>query len=279
MPSKAERLLDQASAAFAARRFDETIALCQRALASNSDNSQAHKLWAYASLPGDNYVAVLERIHRHLRPRTYVEIGVHTGTSFALAQPGTRAVGIDPQPQLRHPVVPPSRVFSKTSDAFFAEHDLSAELGQQPVDLAFLDGMHEFSFTLRDFINIERYCGPASTILVHDCFPLDARTASPYRSTAFWSGDVWKLIPCLKKWRPELSIHTIATAPTGLAVIRGLDPDSTVLRDRLQPICEEFSALPYASLQDDKKGTLNLVQNEWARLQALLPSPLMVSPP
>src|SRR5256885_12302956 len=47
----------------------------------------------------------------------------------------------------------------------FAEHDLSKELGGRPVDLAFIDGMHLFEFALRDFVNLERYCAPGSTIL------------------------------------------------------------------------------------------------------------------
>ena len=43
----------------------------------------------------------------HPRPaaaRTYVEIGVNRGNSLTLALPGTRVVGIDPEPRLRHPI-------------------------------------------------------------------------------------------------------------------------------------------------------------------------------
>jgi hypothetical protein len=165
-------------------------------------------------------------------------------------------------------------VFIKTSDAFFAEHDVIRELGGRPIDLAFLDGMHRFAFALRDFINIERYCTPRSTCLLHDCYPLDAQTAAVERTTTFWSGDVWKLILCLKTYRPDLAIHTVATAPTGLAVIRGLDPGSTILRDQLDRICQECAALPYAVLHDDKRRMLNLVANDWPTVQALLDEPV-----
>ena len=135
--------------------------------------------------------------------------------------------------------------------------------------------MHLFGFALRDFVNIERYCGRRSICLVHDCFPLDERTAGLDRATRFWSGDVWKLILCLKKYRPDLEVHTIAAAPTGLAVIRGLDPGSTILRDRMDRICEEFADLPYSVLRDDKNRKLNLVRNDWPTVRALLGSPLV----
>src|SRR5450432_2346085 len=113
------QLLDQA-AALAASRWGETVELCRRVLASDANNLQAHILWASASLPGDFYLTFLDRIHRHLQPRTYVEIGVETGRSLALAQPGTTGIGIDPKPQLTHRLPASTRVFAKTSDAFFA---------------------------------------------------------------------------------------------------------------------------------------------------------------
>jgi Methyltransferase domain len=268
-------LLDQAASALTARRCDEAIALCRRALAIDKDNFRAHTLWCTASLPGDGYMTILDRIHYHLQPLTYVEIGVETGRTLALAQPGTTSIGIDPQPRLAHPIPDLGRVFVETSDAFFAQHDLSSELGGRPVDLAFLDGMHRFDFALRDFVNIERYCTPQSTCLVHDCLPLDENTSGPNRRTRFWTGDVWKLILCLKKHRPDLEVHTVATAPTGLAIIRGLDPGSTVLRDRMDRIREEFEDLPYSVLHDDRNGKLNVVRNDWPTVRALLGSPLV----
>src|SRR5258706_5348979 len=62
-------------------------------------------------------------------------------------------------------------------------------------------------------------------------------TAARERVDAFWSGDVWKLVPCLKKYRPDLSIHTIASAPTGLPVIRNLDPASRSEERRVGKEC------------------------------------------
>ena len=49
---------------------------------------------------GFPYFDLLDRIHQHVLPRTYVEIGVSTGRSLTLALPGTMSVGIDPDPRL-----------------------------------------------------------------------------------------------------------------------------------------------------------------------------------
>ncbi len=221
---------------------------------------------------GEDYFAIIERLHGCLNPRTYVEIGVERGLSLRLARPHTLAVGVDPQPVLTYECPPNVKVFAETSDGFFAHHDVRAELGGLPVDLALIDGMHHFEYALRDFINLEPLCEPSSTILIHDCYPRDRLTAERERVTAFWSGDVWRLIVLLKKYRPDLSIHTIATPPTGLGVVRRLDPTSRVLRDNLGSICAEFLALDYAYLDDDTAAKLNAFPNDWAKIEALVTS-------
>jgi hypothetical protein len=118
---------------------------------------------------GTDYYEVLARIQSFLKPRTYVEIGLRNGASFALAKTAVASIGIDPAPDLKTALPPGARVFKKTSDAFFAQHNLAEELGHDTLDLAFIDGMHLFEFALRDFANLEKCCGPASTMLVHDC--------------------------------------------------------------------------------------------------------------
>ena len=153
-----------------------------------------------------DYVTLLRLVHAHLRPRTYVEIGVAGGRSLARAQPGTLCIGIDPEPNVRRKLPPLARLFEVTSDEFFADHDVTSLLQDYPIDLAFIDGMHLFEYALRDFINLEKACGEESVIVVHDCNPPNARVAARKRETGFWTGDVWKLIPCLKEHRPDLEV-------------------------------------------------------------------------
>jgi len=86
--------------------------------------------------------------------------------------------------------------------------------------------MHLFECALRDLRNLEHFCSEQSVVLVQDCYPANATIASRMRRDPrdAWAGDVWKLIICLKEYRPELHVSTIAVAPTGLGAIRGLDP-------------------------------------------------------
>lgn len=115
---------------------------------------------------------------------------------------------------------PKARLFEETNDDFFAAHDLKRLFGR-PVDFAFLDGMHEFPFLLRDFINTERNCRAGSIIVLHDCLPGDAHmerlleVADPVSSTAwvetlqpfdFWARATLKF---------SARFSTTPTAPTG----------------------------------------------------------------
>jgi len=98
-----------------------------------------------------NYYDVLGRIHSELLPRTYVEVGVRHGESMRLASPGTRAVGIDPVPDLRYDLSHVDlTVATCTSDDYFGDADrLIADLETTSFDFAFIDGMHQFEFVLR----------------------------------------------------------------------------------------------------------------------------------
>lgn len=264
-----------AAAAAAARQSGDTDRAawhCERALRIDPRLEAVHDMLEKLFLHGEEYVALLARIQQHLRPRTYVEIGIETGMSVRLALPHTRVLGVDPEPRISAPLPANVRVYAETSDAFFSRVDVRAELGGLPVDLAFIDGMHHFEFALRDFMHLEPLCSPRSTILVHDCFPHDRRTAQRERQVAFWTGDVWRLIVLLKRHRPDLSIHTVATPPSGLAIVRNLDPGSTLIADNFDRLCAELMALDYGYLEKGRAAKLNLFPNDWRQVASLLPA-------
>jgi Methyltransferase domain len=218
----------------------------------------------------NSYREALDFVHTTLAPRRYVETGVSQGGSMQLVLPGTRAVGIDPEPKVNRPIPRSASIYPMPSDEFFERHDLSRLLGG-PVDLAFIDGMHLFEFALRDLINIERHCSAESVVLVHDCYPLDEVTAARERTTRRWSGDIWKLVLCLREYRPELRLATLDVAPTGLGVITGADPGSRVLSERYDEICERYVPLAYGVLDTGKPEALARVPGDAGTLAELLP--------
>ena len=246
---------------------------CEEAIAASGDRDPGRDimhLLAALRMPGANSRDLLAAIHNWLRPKTYVEIGVETGSSLALAPPGALMIGVDPRPIISRPLPPTVTIYAETSDEFFERRDVRALLGGLAIDIALIDGMHLFEFVLRDFMHLERYCTPGSTILIDDVCPLNRRSAERERTTNFWTGDVWRIIPALKKYRPGLQIHTIGAAPTGLGVVRGLDPQSRVLAEHYDAIVSEFRALDYSAIDADRSGVLNLFPNDWERIKEIL---------
>jgi len=78
------------------------------------------------------------------------------------------------------------------------------------------------------------------------------------------------LILILRKYRPDLRVHTIAAAPTGLGLVRGLNPQSRVLDEKFDEIVSEYLALDYSALDADKPGMLALYPNDWEKIKTLL---------
>ena len=233
---------------------------------------------ARASLPGDDYIEVLAALHASLRPRFYLEIGVSEGASLCLARPPTVAAGIDPCPRrLCHALGAETAIFAETSDAFFAAYDVRPQFAGRRVDLAFLDGLHSFEQTLRDFMNVERRAAPGALVMVHDCLPSDAAAATRDTRGSFWAGDVWKLIPILATWRPDLELTPVGACPTGLLAIRNLDPASGVLARAYDEIVAAFLAAPFERFVREWRPRLAIVRSDAAavarRLSAAAPTP------
>jgi hypothetical protein len=194
-------------------------------------------------LPGPAYYLVLRWIHQILGPANYVEIGVHEGVSLRQAMPDTPCIGVDPSPDIEGEI-PNATIYELTSDEFFARYDLRTLL-EGPVELAFIDGLHLFEQVLRDFVNVERHSGVGTVVLLHDCLPLDEVTASRERTTYFHSGDVWKAVLALRRRRPDLEMVTVRTAPTGLALVRGLDGGNRRLEEELPEIVDRYRDLDF----------------------------------
>jgi hypothetical protein len=209
----------------------------------------------YPEHQGAPYLSVLGQLHKALRPRSYLEIGTQYGEALALAQ--CVSLAIDPHLLLREAAIrgkPEQFLFRMTSDTFFARHDPMRFLGGAAV-FAFLDGpLLHFERILRDFMNLERFCSPHAMILVHDVVPLDIymacrdqlddfRRSRSIRPT-WWTGDVWKIVGVLQKYRPDLVIDILDATPSGLMLIQGVDAASTVLSEQYDQIVQEVTDWP-----------------------------------
>lgn len=203
-----------------------------------------------SDLAGVNYLNTLAALHQLLQPETYLEIGVSTGASLALA--GCAAIAVDPAMRISSNVIggkPTCHFFQMTSDRFFRHHSPTAILGQ-PVDLAFLDGLHYWEVLLRDIINTERHCRAGSVIALHDCVPTNVYIAERRNDydrrkkltprPGDWAGDVWKVMLVLRRFRPDLTLHVLDAPPTGLVLLTGLDPESRTLEKNYFAIMEEY---------------------------------------
>lgn len=222
---------------------------------------------------GIEYSEVLDRIHQSLLPDSYLEIGVQHGYTLRLALPCTKTIGVDPAPVLLAALGANVQVHTMTSDDFFDHGHAQQALGSQAVDFAFIDGLHLFEFALRDFCNIEQRSHADTVIVLDDCLPRNSAEASRERSTVAWAGDVWRVLECLTQERPDLDITVIRAAPTGLALIRNLDPGSRSLDPRDQTLLDRYLNCSFDTFLSTTLPRLSVIDSEWSLIEPLLPAP------
>jgi capsular polysaccharide biosynthesis protein len=225
--------------------------------------------WSAPDLDGEDYRLVLECFHRTFKPESYLEVGVADGATLDMAK--CLSIGVDPNFAIDRPVLkdkPACCFFQMTSDSFFHRFNPSEILGR-PVDMAFIDGMHLFECTLRDFINIERHCKSNSVVFIHDCLPADEyvgrreiddltlkeRSSHP----EWWTGDVWKLLEIILRYRTDLRVVVFNAHPTGLAAVTHLNPSSTLLADGYFDFVAEYKDRTLAEHGDAFYRSLRIV--------------------
>lgn len=177
-----------------------------------------------------NYLRALALFHLGLTPETYVEIGCRKGIS--LAQARCPSIAIDPDFEITAALGAPTRLFRETSDRFFADRSLRELLGG-PVDFAFIDGMHQAEFVLRDLLNLEAAAQRNSVIVIDDVLPEQIEWTTRERQTQAWTGDVYKIVPFLRKHRPDLQVEVFDIKMKGLAVVTKFDPGNRSVQARL----------------------------------------------
>lgn len=192
---------------------------------------------------GLDYVQFLAQLHQSKLFDWYFEIGTRHGDSLMHCR--SKSISVDPFYKIKTKhligVKPELYFFQTTSDVFFEGGFLKRN--KIKLSFSFLDGMHLFEYLLRDFINAEAASNAKGVIAMHDCCPANAdmeqRDLNAVRGKS-WTGDVWKLVPILKKYRPDLTVTVLDCSPTGLVLVNNLDPKNTILRDKYDAIIKEF---------------------------------------
>ncbi|MCX7288045.1 MAG: hypothetical protein NTW20_10945 [Rhodobacterales bacterium] len=196
----------------------------------------------FRAAAGMPYGLFFQELHARVAFDWYMEIGCRSGRIFALA-PG-KTIAVDPFFQVERNVIgakPALHIFQQTSDDFFGEGFL--QRNGIRLSVSFLDGLHLVEYLLRDFMNTEAQSRPEGVILMHDCSPYDHEmTVRDYTGMdgKAWTGDVWKLLPILQDYRPDLKVQVFDCATTGLVAVTNLDPANRVLHDRYDEIVQRF---------------------------------------
>jgi hypothetical protein len=161
----------------------------------------------------------------------YLEVGVSEGATFNHVQAG-RKVAVDPNftfdVEAARSSQPQSVFHEVTSDAYFG-----TIIGEDDrFDVIFLDGLHTFEQTLRDFANAIERLSPNGVILIDDVIPESHFAAigdvEVFRNmrrlglatTASWMGDVYRLVFFVQTFFQHYTYRTIADNHGQLVVWR-----------------------------------------------------------
>lgn len=219
-------------------------------------------------MPGLDRVKLVQMVINKLSAKTYLEIGVDQGRLYEIVH-GPLKIGVDPvlpAPKVAKLLDEKNLYVQKTSDDFFRE-DAPKILGNRKIDVAFIDGLHEYKQVLKDIENTLHYLSDNGVIILHDCNPWSRAAAIPAfsmpeakeRALALnysewdggWTGDVWKSVVTLRSRELPLEIFVL-DADCGLGVIRKRKEKK---RDISITAPENME---YADLEKNKISYLNL---------------------
>jgi hypothetical protein len=159
--------------------------------------------------------------------RSYLEIGVFKGKTFNNVT-FDRKVGVDPRFgfEVKEFERAGTDFLAVTSDEYFLRH-----AGSERFDIIFLDGLHTFQQTFRDFCNSLTCAHERTVWLIDDVLPVDVYSAWPIASEArtfrakaggdskAWHGDVYKLMFVIHDFFPTLTYVTMVTTGNPQAMV------------------------------------------------------------
>lgn len=154
--------------------------------------------------------SIINTIVDELKPNCYVEIGIYISQTFNMISPKCKiAIGVD--------IENAAKLFIKDPNAIFVNGTSREALEiltekNQLTDLVFIDGNHDKTFVIEDFINMEKQLSHNGLILMHDTWPeTKEQTDEKYCHNAYLA------VAELRKLYPNFSFTTIPIHP-GLTI-------------------------------------------------------------
>jgi hypothetical protein len=207
-----------------------------------------------ASEPEHHVAKRVREVMKWTKCKRYLEIGVMVGNSL-LANPMPFRVGVDPKIYFdtRTCESPDLQLYEMTSDEYFTHYK-----HEEPFDVIYIDGLHQFEQVMRDFINSLSVAHDRTLWIVDDTVPCDVFSAlrvqaetvrlrekeTGYHSTA-WHGDVFKFVFLLQAFFPMFDYFTTHQD--------GVNPQTIIWRSRrpfVQPACPSLSQISQLSYLD-----------------------------
>ena len=129
-------------------------------------------------------------------PKFYLEIGV--------SNPANNFDKI--RADIKHGVNPPNKIYqythTMTSDEFFS-------INKCKYNVIFIDGLHTFEQSYKDFLNSEKFIKENGVIVMHDCNPTKEDDQLEKAVDRTWTGTVWKTFVKLRCERDDLEMYVI----------------------------------------------------------------------
>lgn len=196
----------------------------------------------------------------------YLEIGVFTGHIFFWIKSKFK-IAVDPDFKfnqfkksaklLLNPFNFFNQYFEKPSDDFFKEN--APEIfSDTKLEIALIDGMHEYLFALRDIENALNYLSENGVIILHDCNPQKKENAVSFREWKArdfkntWNGDVWRAVLHLRSLRKDINVFTL-DCDHGLGVVTFGKPENP-----LNYTAEEIEKFTFEDFDANRLSWLNL---------------------
>jgi hypothetical protein len=201
---------------------------------------------------------LIQRLMKQKKLSNYLEIGVFNGHIFFRIRSHFK-VAVDPAfkfdalRKIGKIILNPNNLFNqyfeKTADDFFAQ-DAAQVFSNKPIQVALIDGMHEYEFALRDIENTLGYLSDDGVIIVHDCNALTKESSSSYSDwirgpgVGTWNGNIWKTILHLRSLRGDLTAFVL-DCDHGLGIVTKRKPEKLLsyTAEQIQRFTyEEFNA-------------------------------------